>query len=142
MIPFDVMKTYAAMDAVCTYLLYEKFVKIKQNPKLKSVYDKILIPGCRFLMDAQDNGVPFDPQRLLKSQSLMQQDIDAAIDELYQVEAVREFEKAQGKEFNPNSTVQLRSLLLITLDSSPQGKDRHRSEFNRCRSPARTRRAT
>ena len=30
MIPFDVMKTYAAMDAVCTFLLYEKFVKIKK----------------------------------------------------------------------------------------------------------------
>ena len=122
MIPFDVMKTYAAMDAVCTYLLYEKFVKIKQNPKLKSVYDKILIPGCRFLMDAQDNGVPFDPQRLLKSQSLMQQEIDAAIDELYQVEAVREFEKAQGKEFNPNSTVQLRSLLFDYIGLQPTGK--------------------
>ena len=24
MIPFDVMKTYAAMDALCTFLLYEK----------------------------------------------------------------------------------------------------------------------
>ena len=41
MIPFDTMKTYAAMDAVCTYVLYEKFVKIKQNPKLKWVYDNI-----------------------------------------------------------------------------------------------------
>ena len=122
MIPFDIMKTYAAMDAVCTYLLYEKFVKIKQNPKLKSVYDKILIPGCRFLMDAQDNGVPFDPQRLLKSQSLMQQEIDDAIDELYKVEAVREFEKAQGKEFNPNSTVQLRSLLFDYIGLQPTGK--------------------
>ena len=82
MIPFDIMKTYAAMDAVCTFLLYEKFVKIKQNPKLKWVYDHILIPGCRFLMDAQDNGVPFDRMRLLVSQGLMQDDIDAAINQL------------------------------------------------------------
>ena len=29
-IPFEVMKTYAAMDALCTFLLYEKFVKIKR----------------------------------------------------------------------------------------------------------------
>ena len=102
MIPFDIMKTYAAMDAVCTFLLYQKFKKIKNNPKLKWVYDHILIPGCRFLMEAQDNGVPFDPQRLLKSQSLMQEDIDAAINQLYEVEAVREFEKVQQKEFNTN----------------------------------------
>ena len=79
MIPFDIMKTYAAMDAVCTFLLYEKFVKIKQNPKLKWVYDHILIPGCRFLMDAQDNGVPFDRMRLLVSQGLMQDDIDCLL---------------------------------------------------------------
>ena len=58
-IPFDVMKTYAAMDALCTYLLYDKFKKIKENPKLKWVYDNILIPGTRFLIDAQDNGVPY-----------------------------------------------------------------------------------
>ena len=79
MIPFEVMKTYAAMDAVCTFLLYEKFVKIKQNPKLCWIYDNILIPGCRFLMDTQDNGVPFDRTRLLVSQELMQDNIDEAI---------------------------------------------------------------
>jgi len=122
MIPFDIMKTYAAMDAVCTFLLYQKFKKIKNNPKLKWVYDHILIPGCRFLMEAQDNGVPFDPQRLLKSQSLMQEDIDAAINQLYEVEAVREFEKVQQKEFNPNSTVQLRSLLFDYIGLKPTGK--------------------
>ena len=124
MIPFDIMKTYAAMDAVCTYLLYEKFsVVIERNSNLKRVYDEILIPGCRFLMEAQDNGVPFDPQRLLKSQSLMQEEIDAAINQLYEVEAVREFEKAQEKEFNPNSTVQLRSLLFDYIGLKPTGKE-------------------
>ena len=54
------MKLYAGMDAACTFLLYEKFVKIKQNKRLAKVYDNILIPGCRFLTDIQDNGVPFD----------------------------------------------------------------------------------
>ena len=67
-IPFDVMKTYAAMDALCTYLLYEKFKKIKENPKLKWVYDNILIPATRFLIDAQDNGVPFEKMRFYKAQ--------------------------------------------------------------------------
>ncbi len=122
MIPFDTMKTYAAMDAVCTYVLYEKFVKIKQNPKLKWVYDNILIPGCRFLMDTQDNGVPFDRQRLLISQSLMQDNIDDAINELYTFDAVKKFEVAQGKDFNPNSTVQLRALLFDYIGLAPTGK--------------------
>ena len=47
-IPFEVMKTYAAMDAVVTFLLYEKLLVVKTNEKLKSVYDNILIPGLDF----------------------------------------------------------------------------------------------
>jgi len=121
-IPFDVMKTYAAMDAVCTFLIYEKFVKIKQNKKLAWVYDNILIPGCRFLTDTQDNGVPFDGMRLLKSQSLMQEDIDRAIETLYENPKIRKFEEIQGKEFNPNSTLQLRKLLFDMLGLKPTGK--------------------
>ena len=122
MIPFEIMKTYAAMDAVCTFLLYQKFKKIKENPKLKWVYDNILIPGCRFLMDAQNNGVPFDRQRLLVSQGLMQDDIDKAISSLYEINAISKFEEAQGKPFNPNSTVQLRSLLFDYIGMQPTGK--------------------
>ena len=121
-IPFDVMKTYAAMDAVCTFLLYEKFVKIKQNPKLKSVYENILIPGTRFLIDTQDNGVPFDRTRLLVAQEAMQNDIDKAISTLYENDKIRRFEELNGKSFNPNSTVQLRSLLFDYLGLSPTGK--------------------
>ena len=121
-IPFEVMKVYAGMDAAVTYLLYEKFVKIKQNKRLAKVYDNILIPGCRFLTDAQDNGVPFDKLRLLKSQSLMQDEIDNAVAELYKEPAIQEFEKINGKDFNPNSTVQLRSLLFDFVGLNPTGK--------------------
>ena len=122
MIPFEIMKTYAAMDAVCTFLLYQKFKKIKENHKLKWVYDNILIPGVRFLLNTQDNGVPFDRERLLVAQELMLNDIDEAIQELYKVDAIRDFEKAQGKDFNPNSTVQLRSLLFDYIGLQPTGK--------------------
>jgi DNA polymerase I-like protein with 3'-5' exonuclease and polymerase domains len=121
-IPFDVMKVYAGMDAAVTYLLYEKFIKIKQNKRLAKVYDEILIPGCRFLTDIQDNGVPFDKVRLLKSQSLMQQEIDDAVAELYKEPAIRKFEEINGKDFNPNSTVQLRSLLFDYVGLNPTGK--------------------
>ena len=121
-IPFDVMKTYAAMDAVVTFMVYEKFVKIKQNKKLCWVYDNILIPGTRFLTDAQDNGVPFDKQRLQIAQNIMQEDIDEAISTLYKDERVRKFEQLQGKEFNPNSTLQLRKLMFDFLGLNPTGK--------------------
>ena len=121
-IPFEVMKLYAGMDAAVTYLLFEKFVKIKQNKRLAKVYDNILIPGCRFLTDIQDNGVPFDKLRLVKSQSLMQQEIDDAVAELYKDPTISKFEKINGKDFNPNSTVQLRSLLFDYVGLNPTGK--------------------
>ncbi|HCD67091.1 MAG TPA: DNA polymerase, partial [Bacteroidetes bacterium] len=121
-IPFDVMKTYAAMDALCTFILYEKFIKIKQNKKLKSVYDNILIPGTRFLTDIQDNGVPFDKKRLYLAQDAMQTDIDEAIAKLYENDKIRRFEEINAKPFNPNSTVQLRKLLFDHLGLQPTGK--------------------
>ena len=121
-IPFEIMKLYAGMDAAVTYLLFEKFVKIKQNKRLAKVYDNILIPGCRFLTDIQYNGVPFDKLRLVKSQSLMQQEIDDAVVELYKDPAISKFEKINGKDFNPNSTVQLRSLLFDFVGLNPTGK--------------------
>ena len=121
-IPFDVMKTYAGMDALCTLLIYEKFVKIKQNSKLKWVYDNILIPGTRFLIDTQDNGVPFDKKRLYIGQDAMQTDIDNAITALYENDNIRRFEELNGKPFNPNSTMQLRSLMFDFLGLRPTGK--------------------
>lgn len=121
-IPFEEMYPYAAMDALVTFQLYEKFIKILGNKKLKSVYENILIPGCRFLTDVQDNGVPFDRDRLLKSQDLMQHDIDAAIKKLYKHPEVAEFETDQDKHFNPNSVLQLRKLLFDFLGLRPTGK--------------------
>ena len=37
-------------------------------------------------------------------------------------DAVKQFEEAQGKDFNPNSTVQLRGLLFDYLQLTPTGK--------------------
>lgn len=122
MIPFDIMKLYAGMDALCTFILYEKFIKIKQNPKLKWVYENILIPGCRFLTDIQDNGVPFDKERLEFSQVTMQDAIDAAVVQLYKSPYIKKFEEIQGKPFNPNSTLQLRKLLFDFIGLKPTGK--------------------
>jgi len=121
-IPFEEMYTYAAMDALVTFILFEKFVRIKQNKRLCKVYDEILIPGTRFLTDMQDNGVPVDKSRLLKAQCLMQQDIDEAIAKLYTHPEVSEFETFQGKDFNPNSVLQLRTLLFDFLGLQPTGK--------------------
>lgn len=123
MIPFEVMKYYAAMDAVCTFLLFQKFnTALVKNDRLYGVYKNILLKGTRFLTDIQDNGVPFDKERLQKSTVLMQHEIDKAIENLYEFTEIKTFEAAQGKDFNPNSTMQLRSLLFDYLGLQPTGK--------------------
>lgn len=123
LIPFDIIKTYAAIDSVVTFLIYCKLKPaVMKNPKLLWVYDNILIPGSTLLEKVQDNGVPFDKERLVKAQMMMQTDIDAAVAKLYENPIIRQFEEAQGKEFNPGSVMQLRSLLFDYLGLQPTGK--------------------
>ncbi len=123
LIPFDVMYPYAAMDAVVTYLLYEKMsTALAKNKKLTWVYENVLIAGCNFLKQVEANGVPFDKSRLEFAQGVMTEDIDAAIAKLYEFPEVRQFEKAKGSSFNPNSTVQLRSLMYDYIGLTPTGK--------------------
>jgi DNA polymerase I-like protein with 3'-5' exonuclease and polymerase domains len=121
-IPFDIMKTYAALDAVVTLDIFNQLKVVKDNPKLNKVYNEILIPGTRFLIDCQDNGVPFDAERLSKAQELMQAEIDKSAHELSTFTAIKDFERVNGKDFNPNSTVQLRTLLFDFLGLTPTGK--------------------
>ena len=123
MIPFETMKYYAAMDAVVTFLLFEKFeAAILKNDKLYWVYKNLLIEGVRFLKDVESNGVPFDLARLEFGQKRMQEDIDVAVAALESFPEVRAYQKAKGGMFNPNSTVQLRELLFDYIGLAPTGK--------------------
>jgi len=131
-IPFEVMKDYAAIDATVTFLLFEKFEKAlkKGNPNLLRVYKNILLPACRFLMSIQDNGVPFCRDRLLASQDLMLEEITDAVQTLQNHEAVVAFQKAEGKEFNPNSVLQLRKLLFDYAKLEPTGIKTEKGEHS------------
>lgn len=70
----------------------------------------------------QDNGVPFDRERLIKAQKMMQSDIDASVEKLYKHDVIKSFEEFQGKPFNPGSTQQLRKLLFDHVGLRPTGK--------------------
>jgi DNA polymerase I-like protein with 3'-5' exonuclease and polymerase domains len=121
-IPFDVMIPYASIDAIVTLELYELFKVFKKNPKMLWVYENLLLEGTKFLVDIQDNGVPFSIDRLRHSQEVMQRDIDEAVKQLYMFKEIKQFEQVQGKEFNPNSVMQLRSLLFDYIGLEPTGK--------------------
>ena len=123
LIPFDIMKNYAAMDAVVTFLLYEKMRSaIEKNNKLLWVYENILLEGCNFLKQVESNGVPFDRERLNRASAIMAIDIQKAIDQLYEYPEIAKYEKFKGSSFNPNSTVQLRELMFDFIGLTPTGK--------------------
>ena len=122
LIPFDIMWPYAAIDACVTFLLYDKFRRaVERNPRLLKMYENILLPGSRFLTKIQDNGVPFDLERLKLAQKAMTKEIDAAVLTLKAYPEVQKFERDQGAEFNPNSVQQLRKLLFDYLRLEPTG---------------------
>ena len=122
LVPFEVMEIYAGIDALATNQLFRKFIKIKDNKKLAKVYDNILIPGTRFLTTMQENGVPFNIERLIASQKIMSDKVEAAIAKVYTHPEIARFEEIQGKEFNPNSVVQLRKLLFDYMGLNPTAK--------------------
>jgi DNA polymerase I-like protein with 3'-5' exonuclease and polymerase domains len=122
LIPFEVMTEYAAIDACVTFMLFDKFKRaVDNNPRLKRVYDTILIPGVRFLLKVQGNGVPFDKERLKLAQGIMDQGIEEAKQKLYEYPEIVKFEQDQEDSFNPNSVQQLRKLLFDYLNLEPTG---------------------
>ena len=122
-IPFETMTPYAATDSVVTLIIFSKLAKaVAANPKLNKVYREILLPACTALIEIQQNGVPFDPERLEFGQQVMRLSIQDSINKLSTYSEVKEFEKEKGDDFNANSPKQLRELLFGKLKLNPTGK--------------------
>ena len=122
-IPFDIISDYAAKDTAVTLDLYFKFKPyLEANPKLSKLYKTLLIPALTALISIEMVGVPFDKNRLEFAQVVMDKTIKEATEHLYSLPEVRDFEKEQGKDFNPNSVLQLRKLLFDKLKLTPLNK--------------------
>ena len=123
LIPLDIMSKYASIDTAVTLELAEKFLPIIQaNPKLKWVYENLLIRGTLFLMDMEEVGIPISIPRMKAADLYLDKWILEAKEEVYAFEAVKAFEKDTGKIFNPNSVQQLRVVMFDYLGLTPTGK--------------------
>ena len=112
LIPFDVISDYAAKDTGVTFELYQKFWPILQkNPKLMWVYKNLLIDGTLFLMDMEEVGIPISTERMQGANAYLESEITVAKSRVFEFDAVRRFESTTGKIFNPNSVLQLRTVL-------------------------------
>lgn len=123
LIPFDIISEYAAIDTAVTLELYLKFKPIiDKNPKLKWVYENIMMPGILFLMDMEEVGIPMSVERLKAADLYLQVEIEQAKEEIYKFDAVKRFEKDSGTIFNPASVMQLRKVLFDYAGLQPTGK--------------------
>jgi len=123
LIPFDIISEYASIDTAVTLELFNKFWPIIQkNDKLNKVYTEILIPGTLFLMDMEEVGIPISRERMQLADIYLTEKIQQAKENIYIFDEVKLFEKNENKIFNPNSVMQLRTILFDYLGLTPTGK--------------------
>lgn len=123
LIPFDVISRYAAIDTAVTYELFHKFWPLVQkNDKFVWVYKNLLVNGTLFLMDMEEVGIPISIERMQSANLYLDEQIQQAKEVVFSFEAVKQFETDTGKIFNPNSVMQLRTVLFDYLGMTPTGK--------------------
>ena len=123
LIPFDIISEYASIDTAVTFELFEKFWPIVQkNEKFMWVYRNLMVNGTLFLMDMEEVGIPVSRSRLEAAFHYLSEEIQQAKEAVFSYDAVKEFEKAEGKIFNPGSVMQLRKVLFDHLGLNPTGK--------------------
>lgn len=123
LIPWDIIKIYAAKDTDATLELYYKFYPIlTKNQKLLNCYYDLMLPALHFLTRMEDRGVPISRDRLIYAKTLLTRELEELREELYTYDVVHDLERTNGKEFNPASRIQLRSLLFDHLGLEPTGK--------------------
>lgn len=116
LIPLEILGKYAVIDVCVTHEAYTKFKPIvDKSPHLSKAYNTIMVPGVRFLTNIEEYGIPFSKERLAFAQEYLAKEIAEAEAELRKLPEIAEFEKIQGKAFNPNSPTQLRVLLFDML---------------------------
>lgn len=123
LIPYEIISEYAAKDTGVTFELFYKFYPlIQKNDKFMWVYKNLLVEGTLFLMDMEEVGIPISRERMASAGKYLDENILAAKEVVYAFDCVKQFEKDEGKIFNPNSVMQLRKVLFDYLHLEPTSK--------------------
>lgn len=123
MLPIDILAPYACKDADASFQLFLKFKPlVEKNSKFKQLYETILLPASKALMTLERNGGPIDVDFAQSLVSNYDKEIEVVIKKIYEDESVARFERIYEKDFNPNSTMQLRELFFSILRLEPVKK--------------------
>lgn len=123
LIPYDIIKLYAAIDTAVTLELFQKFLPlVEANPKLLGVYNNIMIPGVYFLMEMEEVGIPISKDRMAAAEKYLDNKVREYKEQLYSFDEIKQFEQDSGIIFNPNSVQQIRKVLFDYVGLTPTGK--------------------
>lgn len=123
LIPWDIIWPYAALDTAATLELHFKFLPlIENNPRLRACYYELMIPALMFLTRMEYRGIPVSVPRLTAARKYLEEHLTEAKQKLYNHPDVKRFSEENNKLFNPNSPLQIRSLLFDYVGLDPTGK--------------------
>ena len=112
---------YSCEDADCTWQLYKKYKKELEGEEIYDLFEKIEMPLVKVLADMEIEGIKIDT-KFLKD---LEKKFDKRLKELR-----AEIHELAGKEFNVNSTVQLKEILFTDLEISTQGIKKTKTGFS------------
>lgn len=116
MLPDEILAPYGCKDGDASFQLYLKFKPlVYNNDKFKELYETILKPATEALMLLENNGGPIDRDQVIYLSEQYQIDAEECYEEISMYPAVKTFERIYQKEFNPNSTAQLREVFFNIL---------------------------
>lgn len=116
-IPTDVLHKYAALDTSKTYRMFFPLrEEVNKDPKLKSLYEKILIPAIPFLCRTERYGILVDLNKVEQNAKEHLEELDRISDKIQPYA-----EKYLGKRINLGSPAQLKELLYDKMQLGPKG---------------------
>jgi len=103
---------YNAKDAFITYIAYERLSKLLENdPPLKALHNNLYLPLVDTFIDMELRGMKINVLKLENLITEYKKRMKEIVIKLKNLEEVKKWEKTTGKEFNPNSSIQISEIL-------------------------------
>jgi len=108
----DELYRYGGIDADLTFRAYSQQIpRLKKQDGVYHLFKTLLIPVSDVLMNMEYRGIRMDMDRVKESDKECEKLVERLKKQMYQLPEVKEFERAEEKEFNPNSHQQVAYIL-------------------------------
>lgn len=108
----DSLLRYCGTDCDISRRVYDDHrIKLAKENRLSFLFHTLFIPVSNVFTEMEYRGIRIDPARILEAEQKTNIELQQLRQTLLNWPSIKQFEKDSGIEFNPNSHVQLRSIL-------------------------------